>query len=369
MKKISVFLLVFLNSILVVSAQEDARKQADRYNRLAKDNEAKVDERSIRDSVLYYNAIYNDVNYSLKSDEFDRMPNRRNKVQPKLEEDNKMRLNRLYPILIDAGKYLAKQDNTRSQGIDALNLYLSARKSPLLVGSVDESGVASYYLAYYYLKAKDYKHADQYANEALKYDETAKAAADVKAECMYEQMTCEIDSVKYLAVLKHLYNTDPTNEKYFSWIMRFYQKPTAKFNLEDFVDGRLEENANSPIPWILKGEIAMHAERWEEAVDAYKQADELDPTRIPLIYNIGVCLNQLGMQMRDSVMAQKKKGEIVSETLYTRFFAEARNYLERVRAKDPRRNKVDWVGPLYMDYTILDDKIKANELEPMLETK
>ena len=45
MKKISVFLLVFLNSILVVSAQEDARKQADRYNRLAKDNEAKVDER------------------------------------------------------------------------------------------------------------------------------------------------------------------------------------------------------------------------------------------------------------------------------------------------------------------------------------
>lgn len=369
MKKISVFLLIFLSSILVASAQQDARKQAEHYNRLAKECEAKVEKQLIRDSVLYYSAVYDAVNYSLKSDELDRMPNRKNKIQPKFEEDNKIRLNRFCPILIDAGKFLAKQETTRAQGINALNLYLLTRKSPLLAGSIDETGVASYYLAYYYLKARIYTNADYYANEALKYDETAQAAADVKAECMYEQMKDEADSTKYLVVLKHLYNTDPTNEKYFSWIMRFYQNPTAKFNLEDFVDGRLEKNYNSPIPWILKGEIAMHAERWEEAVDAYKQADALDPTRIPLIYNIGVCLNQMGIQMRDTVLSQKKKGEIVSETLYTSIFAEARNYLERVRAKDPRRNKVDWAAPLYMVYTILGDKIKADEIEPMVETK
>mgnify|MGYP001745825370 FL=1 len=49
-----------------------------------------------------------------------------------------------------------------------------------------------------------------------------------------------------------------------------------------------------------------------------------------------------------------------------KYFAEARTYLERVRAKDPRRNRVDWVGPLYLDYTILNDKIKAEELEPLV---
>ena len=47
------------------------------------------------------------------------------------------------------------------------------------------------------------------------------------------------------------------------------------------------------------------------------------------------------------------------------YFADARNYLERVRAKDPRRNKVDWVNPLYMAYTLLGDKIKAQELEAL----
>ncbi len=45
--------------------------------------------------------------------------------------------------------------------------------------------------------------------------------------------------------------------------MKFYQNPTPRFNLEDFVDKILEDNtANSVVPWILKGEIAMHAERW-----------------------------------------------------------------------------------------------------------
>ena len=60
--------------------------------------------------------------------------------------------------------------------------------------------------------------------------------------------------------------------KIFSWIMKFYQNPTPRFNLEDFVDKILEDNtANSVVPWILKGEIAMHAERWDEAIDAYNR--------------------------------------------------------------------------------------------------
>lgn len=104
----------------------------------------------------------------------------------------------------------------------------------------------------------------------------------------------------------------------------------------------------------------------EEAVEAYKQADELDPSSIPVAYNIGVCLNMRALEVRDEVLKKKAKGEFVSNDEYLGIIAEARNYLERVRAKDPRRNRVDWIGPLYMDYVMLDDKIKANELEPLV---
>ena len=92
----------------------------------------------------------------------------------------------------------------------------------------------------------------------------------MKAQCMHDKMKNAEDSIRYLSVLQQLYRTEPTNEKYFSWIMKFYQNPTRKFNIEDFIDRILEENTNSAVPWILKGEIAMHAERWEEAIDAYK---------------------------------------------------------------------------------------------------
>ena len=73
-----------------------------------------------------------------------------------------------------------------------------------------------------------------------------------------------------------------------------------------------------------------------------------------------------GIEIRNEVLEKQKKGELISENDYMMYFADARNYLERVKAKDPRRNKVDWVNPLFMAYTLLGDKIKAQELETLI---
>ena len=183
---------------------------------------------------------------------------------------------------------------------------------------------------------------------------------------MREQMKNAEDSLQYLTVLAKLYETEPTNPKYFSWIMKFYQHSTARFNIESFIDYQLVNNSKSSVPWILKGEIAMQAGRWDEAIEAYKQADELSPDLIPIAFNIGVCLNMRGIEIRNEVLEKQKKGELISENDYMMYFADARNYLERVKAKDPRRNKVDWVNPLFMAYTLLGDKIKAQELETLI---
>lgn len=349
-----------------IAGAQEAYKQAGSFNRLAEEAVSRMEKCSDRDSVAIFKAVVDGVEYSLKCDDFDRMPNRKGKVAPKFEEENRHRLSLLHPMLIDAGKYFSKGSCRKQEGLDALKLYLRTRKSTLVKDNADESGVAAYYLSYYYMRAHDLPKADAYADTAMLYDETAQAAAEIKAQCMHDKMQNGEDSLRYLSVVQRLYQADPTNETYFAWIMKFYQKPSRKFNIEDFIDKLLEENTNSTVPWILKGEIAMHAERWEEAIDAYKQADEIDPSSIPVAYNIGVCLNTVGMAVRDSVARRKRKGELVSENEFLDYFAEARTYLERVRAKDPRRNRVDWVGPLYLDYTILNDKIKAEELEPLV---
>lgn len=369
MKKVVLILFILLGCVPSIFAQKEIREQAENYNNLARNAEVEMTKHSGRDSVRYYRNVVSIVKNALKSDEYNRMSNRRGKKEVKLEEQNKSLLHRYYPMLIDAGRFFAKHEATNAEGIEAFKLYLEKKETSLLRQEVDETGIAAYYLAYYALQNRNLEMANKYADIALKFDETARAAAEVKAEYMQQTMKNAEDSTKYLAVLSRLYRLEPTNKKYFSWIMRFYEKPTPRFNIEDFVDSRLEKESNSPIPWILKGEIAMNAGRWEEAIDAYKQADELDPTNIPLIYNIGVSLNQQGTIMRDSVLARRKRGEIVSDLEFTKYFVDARNYLERVRAKDPRRNKVDWVAPLYLVYQVLDDKIKASELEPLVNKK
>ena len=95
-------------------------------------------------------------------------------------------------------------------------------------------------------------------------------------------------------------------------------------------------------------------------------ADKISPELIPIPFNIGVCLNMKGIEMRNEVLEKKKKGELASDNEFMSYFAEARNYLERVKVKDPRRNKVDWVNPLYMAYNILGNTIKAQELESLI---
>ena len=365
MRRLLTLFICALFCIQIVEAQ-DMHKQAESFNRLARNAFSKIEKQSDRDSITIFKTVIDGVEYSLKCDEFDRMPNRKGKILPEYEEENKKRLSILHPMLIDAGKYFYKKSYLKQEGIDALKLYLETRKSPLVKDNIDESGVAAYYLAYFYLKSRNFKMANEYADIAMQYDESAQASAEIKAQCMHDQMLNAEDSLRYLSVIQRLYRSDPTNETYFSWIMKFYQNPTPRFNLEDFVDDCLENNTNSIVPWILKGEIAMRAERWEEAIDAYRQADEIDPSNIPVAYNIGVCLNSLGMILRDSVLVKRKKGENVSDNEFMTVFAEARTYLERVRAKDPRRNKVDWVAPLYLTYTILNDKIKAEELEPLV---
>jgi len=315
---IRLFTLLYFSLLCLepVSAQE-AYKQAESFNRLAKDAFTRIEKKMEKDSVNFFKTVVDGVEYSLNSDEFDRKPNREGKIELRFDGQNKSRLALLHPLLIDAGKYFSKNSRTRQEGLAAFKLYLKVRQSELVKDNVDESGVAAYYLSYYYLKNRDLQEADKYADIAM--------------------------------------------------IMKFYQNPTPRFNLEDFVDKILEDNtANSVVPWILKGEIAMHAERWDEAIDAYKQADEIDPSSIPVAFNIGVCLNTKGLALRDSIIEKKKRGEVVSDKNFLDIFAEARSYLERVRAKDPRRNKVDWVEPLYLDYTILNDKIKADELEPLV---
>lgn len=351
-------ILTILMALLSLSTwAQNSSKQAAQLNKQAESKAEQLERLAFRDSVSFYRTVVEVVTLSLQCDEQDRIPNRKGAVKPKFTTGNTDRLAHCRPLLIDAGLMFVRE-KMRDEGIAAWQLYLKSTLSPLVKNQADESGIAAYYIAQAELQNRSYKAADRYADIAIRYDETAQHAAEIKAQCMSATMKNQTDSVRYLTVLTQLYKTAPTNQEYFSWIMQFYSHPSKTHNLANFVDQQLEENPGSYVPWVLKGEIAMNAKRWEEAIQAYQQADELKPELVPIIYNIGVCMNNRVVEMQQNHEGTKADMESL--------LAQSRNYLERVRVKDPQQKQVQWVTPLYMVYTLLGDRVHAEELEPIV---
>lgn len=259
------------------------------------------------------------------------------------------RITYLRPKLADAGRWFERKDRTQ-KALEAYMQYVLtdsvSKDSSETVGDIDAR------IAHIYLAQRNYGKAELWADKALGYDTSAQMAAEIKAQCIGAQMKTNEDSTKYLAVINRLYETEPYNDTYFSWLMEFFSKKGQERNLEQWVDNELMRNPYNNRPWILKAEIAMHAERWDEAIEAYKTADNINPHSPPVVYNIGVCLASKAMEEKDKSTREK-------------IIVEAKAYLERVQGLDPRREKVDWVKALYNVYLMTNDKIKAEELKPL----
>ena len=375
MRKWLLMLWLAFHAFLMTAQTNSARHQAQQLNSRAEAEMKKLTGKYAVDSLTVCRAIVKAVEYTLQCDEYDKMPLANGQVKKHYTTQNQRRLLILQPRLLVAGDYMQEHEYI-DEAREAYVLYMNAAENRLLNGQTDDTGLAAYALAEISLDRRNFKQADRYANIALAYDNSAQLAAEIKAQCMRHQMITPQDSAKYLAVINKLYETDPNNDKYFAWIMQFYDRPQQRHKLEYFVDKELENNPNSIVPWILKGEIAMKAGRWDEAVDAYQHADEIDPGNVPVAFNIGVCLTSMSAeydrqrrQRTQQIINGEKNGPLPTaeeEQQIKQWLTEARVYLERVRGRDPKRKKVDWVKPLYMVYTSLGEKIKADELSPLV---
>lgn len=378
MKRLLYFLFFIAIPLIGWTQTVNPRKEAEKMNQRAQIIYYELHNNSVSDSLRFFRNVMDVVDYSMKSDEYDRIPDKKGSVKLRYAENNHERLATFRPLLIDAGLYLTSH-KYRQDGINAWKLYIKASQCPLLKDdkTTDETSLAAFYVAQAELYSRNYKSADRFADIAMQDDDIAQDAAEIKARCMHDQMVSHEDSVKYLSVLAALYKTEPQNKTYFAWIMQFYSHENNKFNLENFIDEQLQASPNSPTPWLLKGETAMHAKRWNEAADAYRHADKLSPNQIPIIYNIGVSLMNwsidiLNASNKDDANVKLSKNKRKQKEKETKertdsLFSEAESFLLKVKAMDPHREKVDWVTPLYQIYSIQGDADKADELRPLLK--
>jgi tetratricopeptide (TPR) repeat protein len=317
-----------------------------------------------------HNAAFDAISAAIKCDEFDTQPNEKGKVKIRFRQAAQQKLPNIRLALINAGLAFYNHKDL-DKAVDTWALYLESANAPLFQGVAlnDEQyrSEIAYYAGLAAYQKKDYVTAEKYANLAAQDPAKAKEASEILLFSKKENMKTSADSAAYVAMLKDFRAKNPDEERYFNLLMDYYTRAHNMSALLAWSEEELQLNPENKMAWALKGEVLMNDRKWDEAVEAYKKAIEIDPTFVQCVFNAGVCLNSKAIDLKDQ-LADKKTGGLTKENAdkVKSILSDAKGFLESAKDLDPDREKVNWAYPLYQIYYSLGDSAKSDEMEKLV---
>lgn len=323
------------------------------------------------DTLSMNKSLIQAFKYAYKCNEFDIQPNEKGKVKPKFQKKNRSRLMAARPNLVNAGLYFYNDRKDQASALEAWGLYVDAPTAPFFEGETfpeDKSlSEVAYFASLAAYNQKDYEKAVRYANVAMQDPAKANDAQEILIFSQKDNCKTHADSVAYLNTLKDLHAKNPQNERFFGMMIDYYSKPWMVAEKKAWLEEEISSNAQNKMAWALKGEVLMNEEKWDEAVEAYKKAVEIDPEFVQVIFNIGISLNSKAIALKDQ-LADKATGRLTVENnkKILDVLNESKGYLEKLKTMDPNQEKTRWAYPLYQIYYSLGDEAKAAEMQSLL---
>ena len=338
------------------------------------DAQNKVKQESVPYDTLAMNTgIIEALNAAIVCDGYDNEPDAKGKVKVKYRPTNQQKYQNFRLNVINAGMYFYNKGN-KEKAVEAWKLYIESQNAELFTGldmSQDQYKIeVAYFAALAAYQIKDYETAITYGSLAATDSAKMKDASDIVIFAMKDSSKSHADTLAYLQKVKELHQQMPNEERYYNLLSDYY---TKKGNLQDMIAWCNEEIALNPenkMAYAYKGQAYMNDEKWDEAVEAYKKAMELDPYFTQVVFNIGICLNSKAIELKDQ-LADKNTGMLTNENAdkVKVILADAKIYLEKSKEQDPNREKVNWAYPLYQIYYALGDDANATEMENILNNK
>jgi len=307
---------------------------------------------------------------AMKCDEFDNMPNDKGKVKPKYRTENQKIFQSARLNAINAGQF-AYNEKDYTGAFKAFALYVDSNESPLFTGLDMSKDQYKYEVAYFAslsaYQTKDYTNVIKYAQIAAQDTAKAKDATEILVFSKKETMKTKQDTLEYIEMLKDASQKFPADNRYSAWIGDYYLQSNNTVELLKWADDEIAKNPNDKFGYTYKGEALRLSEKFDDAVECYKKAFELDPTYVAAAYQAGVSLNSKAIRLKDE-LADKKTGKLTVENAnkIKAILNDAKTYLEKVRELDPDRQQVNWAYALYQMYYSLGDNAKASELESLV---
>ena len=322
------------------------------------------------DEAAMNNAIVAALEAAMKCDEFDNKPNDKGKVKPKFRADNQKIYQNARLNAINAGQYEYNQKNYGA-AFKAFAMYVDSNESPLFTGIDMSQDQYKYEVAYFAslsaYQAKDYENVIKYAKIAAQNPEKAKDATEILVFSKRETMKSHQDTLDYIEMLKDASQKFPDDSRYSAWIGDYYLNSNKPAELEKWADAEIAKNPENKFAYTYKGEALRLTDKFDDAVECYKKAFEIDPTYVAAAYQAGVSLNSKAIKLKDE-LADKKTGKLTVDNAnkIKAILNDAKTYLEKVRELDPNREQVNWAYALYQMYYSLGDNEKASELEGLV---
>lgn len=329
---------------------------------------------TVYDTLDFNKSIGASLEAALKCDEFDVQPNEKGKVKIRFRKANQERWLNGVINLINSGLYMYNQKN-HDEALKHWSMYVDAPSYSLFEGADFSKNPAynqyrseiAYYAGLVAYQKKDFVAAEKYARIAAEDPKKADEANEILLFSQKENCKTHEDSLAYVETLKKYHAAKPDEERYFNLLMDYYTKPGHADELKAWTEEEVAANPQNKMAWALKGEVLMGQEKWDEAVESYKKASEIDPTFIQCVFNAGVCLYSKAAALKEQ-LADKKTGGLTNANAekVKAILREALVFQEKTRELDPGQEKVKWAYPLYQIYYALGDNAKANEMEKLL---
>lgn len=323
------------------------------------------------DTNLMISSLIEGFKAAEECDKYDVMPNDKGKVSPRFKKNTVQRYANVRSWLYNGGIFQYQNHNYKG-AVQAWGAYVETGKSPLfkdmqLPADTLAADAAFNSSLLCYQELKDYAGALKYAEMASEFPEKAADAIHTKIIILKETMATPEDTLKYIDALKDAVVKFPEKQVYSAWIGDYYLTSGKMDELLSWADGEIAKNPEDKYGYVFKGEALRNQEKFDEAVECYKKAFELDGTYLVAAYQAGVSLNSKAIKMKDE-LSDKKSGMLTKANAdkVREVLQESKSYLEKVRELDPNHEQVNWVYALYQLYYNLGDKAKADELEKML---
>ena len=304
----------------------------------------------------------------LKCDEFDQLPDEKGRVKMKYRTPAQTKYKNFGVSLVQAGQFFyQKKDNKAA--LKAWQTYLGMKDTSIFKEVADFPkdpfyDDILYYVSFLAYQEKDYPTAVKYAQILAANPDKADEANEILLFAKKETLKSKSDSLEYVAMVKELHKANPESERYFNLLVDYYNHVSDAAEKLAWVEEEIAVAPQNKMPWAIKGESLMNAEKWDDAVDAFKKAVEIDPEWVPCLFNIGICLNSKAIALNDELMDKKTMGLTPENAEKVKaVLRDAQVYLEKTKELDPDQLQTKWGYPLYRIYYSLQNKEKMKELE------